>query len=949
MSRVIISQPTYRAQLTDVIESLGRRAVTLDQKHIIIVPDRITLSAEIALCEYLGGAFDVSVMTFNRLFTKYVPDKQEYLSTQGSVMVMKKLLAENPNLECFTKSSAKKGFSQLLYETVSMLIGCNVPPDAVGGVRGKGRDLRLMYEKYLGATNGRYTDAGGRLKLLKKYLETSDFLTNAHVYICCFDNLTPQMRDILDVIDRRALSLTEYVLAPERPSVGDIELYCAPGKVLIAKAAAARIAALVKTGEDCGQFCVVTSDGRADEIKRIFDENGIPYASPESEKLSQHPLGRLLSSALNARLKGYKPGDLIRLSKNVFSGVDKADSDCFERYVTKYKINYKLFFSPFTLIGQKTTEDETLLSGAERARVKLQEITGAAETEFYDAAMRLIAYARRHAPEEMTAADEGRANPFDKAEALCALTQTLIGGGDFRLAAEAFMDGMDAVELAVSPTMRGGVEIGDEGSFRCRRFKYVFVLDFDYDNHPRSIADTSLISDDDIAALRSRNIPIGPTAGEVNSRQTQEFLQLISGAERVFLGYSQKAGNYLGSLKSEADIRSITESTYDREAAELETAENTEALLKYCPTRAFMFEQYRIAQSAVESGFDPPRFMPYLEKAVGDGAEKFGMKENGAVGVLGEIAMPRGNTSVSRIETYAACPMKHFFQYGLKGRPVDTGELLPVDIGNILHNAAESYVKGGAKDPVGIEEAVLDESLARYREATGVEYDEKYRPMLLKETKLLLGEIYRHLSAGDYTPLAAEMEFLDKDVIDISGNKISFTGKIDRVDVCGNRCRVVDYKTGRAKFSLTEIYGGVKLQLMIYLGHMIKQGYEPGGAYYFPITSDWESDEITMDGITEDSDASVMAADRNALTAGASTVVNAKTSRGKFTLKNGYPISRINTLTDYAYSEAKQALTEISEGYISPSPCDVNICRYCDYRDCCGYEGAGRKLPKVKL
>ena len=54
------------------------------------------------------------------------------------------------------------------------------------------------------------------------------------------------------------------------------------------------------------------------------------------------------------------------------------------------------------------------------------------------------------------------------------------------------------------------------------------------------------------------------------------------------------------------------------------------------------------------------------------------------------------------------------------------------------------------------------------------------------------------------------------------------------------------------------------------------------------------------------------------------------------------------TLMDYAVRVGGKAADEIADGYIAPSPTD-NACRYCDFSDCCGYEGVERKIPKAEL
>ena len=74
------------------------------------------------------------------------------------------------------------------------------------------------------------------------------------------------------------------------------------------------------------------------------------------------------------------------------------------------------------------------------------------------------------------------------------------------------------------------------------------------------------------------------------------------------------------------------------------------------------------------------------------------------------------------------------------------------------------------------------------------------------------------------------------------GDKLSIIGKVDRVDVAekddSTYVRVVDYKTGSPVISLSNMYNGIDLQLMIYL-EMASRYYSakgkktvPAGVFY---------------------------------------------------------------------------------------------------------------------
>ena len=80
-----------------------------------------------------------------------------------------------------------------------------------------------------------------------------------------------------------------------------------------------------------------------------------------------------------------------------------------------------------------------------------------------------------------------------------------------------------------------------------------------------------------------------------------------------------------------------------------------------------------------------------------------------------------------------------------------------------------------------------------------------------------------------------------------SEEAIHLRGRIDRIDLCedGDRLylKIIDYKTGKTKFDLTDIYYGLQLQLVVYMdAAMEKIGREypdktvvPAGLFYYHI------------------------------------------------------------------------------------------------------------------
>ena len=97
----------------------------------------------------------------------------------------------------------------------------------------------------------------------------------------------------------------------------------------------------------------------------------------------------------------------------------------------------------------------------------------------------------------------------------------------------------------------------------------------------------------------------------------------------------------------------------------------------------------------------------------------------------------------------------------------------------------------------------------------------------------MVENVAEELRQSDCVPLAFELEFSshgDLPVIAISeaDTELCLMGKVDRVDgwLHDGRLylRVVDYKTGKKSFDLSEIRHGIGIQMLLYLFTLQKEG-----------------------------------------------------------------------------------------------------------------------------
>lgn len=224
--------------------------------------------------------------------------------------------------------------------------------------------------------------------------------------------------------------------------------------------------------------------------------------------------------------------------------------------------------------------------------------------------------------------------------------------------------------------------------------------------------------------------------------------------------------------------------------------------------------------------------------------------------------------SVTRVEQYAACAFAHFLTYGLKLQERKRYEIRIPDLGNIFHQVLERFSKQMKKEGLSfrtIEEEqrnkLVDECLAQVISEYGdsIFTSTKRNEYLLKRvermTKRTIWALCEHMKAGQFEAAAYEVKFdhldaLDSTRIQLSEEEIlSLQGRIDRLDKAedenGIYIKVIDYKSGKTKLELEDLYYGLQMQLVVYLDAALEiernkkenAGKEiiPAGIFYYNI------------------------------------------------------------------------------------------------------------------
>lgn len=220
---------------------------------------------------------------------------------------------------------------------------------------------------------------------------------------------------------------------------------------------------------------------------------------------------------------------------------------------------------------------------------------------------------------------------------------------------------------------------------------------------------------------------------------------------------------------------------------------------------------------------------------------------------------------VSRIERFIACPFAHFANYGLRLRERTQFRLAAPDMGEFFHAALKGFgdllqrqsVDWGALTPDQCKQLTAEvvEELAPQLHSEILLSTARYRHIsrklqrTLDRAVLMLAE---HARRSSFRPVGLEMGFGSGEVLPPvkvplpGGQELQLVGRIDRIELArtdaGAYLRVIDYKSGDNKIDLSEIYHGLRLQLLTYLHvaltyseQICGQAGRPAGILYFTV------------------------------------------------------------------------------------------------------------------
>ncbi|HTM50300.1 MAG TPA: PD-(D/E)XK nuclease family protein [Bryobacteraceae bacterium] len=270
----------------------------------------------------------------------------------------------------------------------------------------------------------------------------------------------------------------------------------------------------------------------------------------------------------------------------------------------------------------------------------------------------------------------------------------------------------------------------------------------------------------------------------------------------------------------------------------------------------------------------------------------------------GAVAVAPRAFSPSGLECFLDCPFQFFARYSLKlrGRPLPPQERLDFMLqGNIIHDTLAEWHR--SPQPI---EPLFDRVFAARCAAASVfmGYRTEYlRCQMLDDLRQFAADRRLPASADVITEYPFEMEIEPGLVI---------RGRIDRIDkLPDGRALIVDYKYSAAARVAEKVEKATLLQGGLYALAVERElKMQPAAVFYFGLKKD-----LRMDGWSDPPDA---------FAAGAK------------------PLTR--AWIDASVDRARAAAGQIRSGRIAPAPAWAGLCRLCDFRDVCRYDGAAQAI-----
>lgn len=758
----------------------------------------------------------------------------------------------------------------------------------------------------------------------------------------------------------------------------------------------------------------LSSTGEMDGILAVtLSAAGIPHYLTRKDSALRHGLCRLLLGALRCAGGGFAQRDVLDMAKSGFSPLTADEACLLENYAVENGINRTKWLRPLTRGNAEAMEPlrQRLITPAEHLREGLRQAKTAAQSveavfrlmEEVDAYNKLLAREEELLRRGMAAQAATNRQVWQIVMDLLDQLYNLLGQSRANMKDMArFMEsGLSGASISSLPPQPDTVMVGEAGHLMTGRLDALLVIGLQ--DGALSAGMDSLMTELERSHLsKACGQPIGLNQQEQQALRQSDFYRTLALPDQYLTVTFSEANQDGSALRPAGLIRDIR-SLYPGMTVTGGVTANGMDDAPLSPLLAMESLALRLRETAdgSDEAMDPRwrSAFAWLWRS-----EQWGGRMRQVVSNLnarveaGQLTLDQtkriftqDTVSISRLEQFAACPYKHFIDYGLK--PVKRKEFVfdPAQRGDFFHEALQQYATLASQLPdwpdVDEEESlrlmdqVLSPLTAQWEDgpltddAIGRQLGRSY----VRDVRRAAWLFTRHARNSRFTTMGTEIAFgeqggLPPVILTLhDGRQVALRGKIDRIDRYqgdkGLYLRVIDYKSSQRDIDPTRLWYGLQLQLLLYLkaAAQMQSGALPAGAFYFTVRDPMVS---TPEDIQAEAERQIARALRlEGVVLAETEVVEAmdadekELSLGKVFNKDGtvaagadaYDLQEMQALLTHVQHTAAQLTDRIREGCVDISPAQDGAwcaCDWCDYAAVCRLDPAlpgGEKRILEKL
>ncbi|MEG2222058.1 MAG: PD-(D/E)XK nuclease family protein [Oscillospiraceae bacterium] len=771
---------------------------------------------------------------------------------------------------------------------------------------------------------------------------------------------------------------------------------------------AAQIVALVASGAYRYRDITVAmrhADAYEATIENVFERYGIPVFLSRRSDILEKPVLSLLVGVLDAISGGYGYEDMFRFLKTGLAGLSPDDCDLLENYVLKWEIHGSMWLRDVAWVANPDgygalfgDQQEAVLAEVNRlreiVRLPLFHLSEAmkASCTATDKVKALYLYLEELGLQQtletklrdlQTRGEQQLAEETGQLwEILCGVMDQFVSLlGDEPLDEEEFAKLFRLVltqySVGTVPVSLDQVTCNEVTRNDRHTVKVLFLLGANDHVLPAVDPGSGLLGEEDREELHQRGIRLAPTGMDQFHVELQNlYAALAQPTEKLCISYpvTDVAGSELRPsfligriLTLFPSVKLYTEPS-DKcyrlsallPALEVAGTQPGSPLWRYFAAREGDRTWLRAMENA--SRMTRGKLSPAVVQSL------YGTK----------ISM-----SASRVDKLRSCHFAYFMQYGLCAKERTAAAFDAPEIGTFLHYILENVTRevqalGGFSQ---VEKPALHRLISTWIDAYTQrellnfrDKNARFRYLfgrLRRTVYAVVENVAAELAESDFVPLAFELSFgehgaLPAVTITEADTVLQLGGKVDRVDGWLSNgklyLRVVDYKTGKKSFDLSEIRYGMGIQLLLYLFALQREGKSyfgqeiaPAGVLYLPARDTLlrmerntppeaiaaaVDKELRRSGLVLEAPEVLTAMEHSALTEPRYLPLRV----GKDGSLGGAIASatQLGKLGLYVEKQLHQIAEELRVGNIDADPCCRNEedsdCRFCEFASACHFQ-----------